>query len=450
MGKAKRFLIVALLALCSLVIRAQEKNFQEYDRQSLELYNQGNWKQLIRLSNQAFRDGYDYYYLRVRAGIACFETGNYMKAALHFREALAFNEKDAVAGEYLYGCYLQLNRTADAIKVFDELPASVREKLKKSLPKIRQANVETGPVLSNQMDSFDTLDLDGADNIYGEADINQDGYYFNAGLSWGFKKGYSVYGGYSLVKLNKTKMAQIGDTLSVEDQYPLIQHQFYLNGNIPLGKGFSVMPALNIILDRFESVMPRLAEDSVSYLFPVEKTKLGAYIGYLSVTKDFQIVQTSLFAAYSNLNKVNQVQAGFRVVAFPFGNLKFYLSSALLDHINDGNSSIIFEQMLGIRLFKPLWTELNATFGRMENYHENNAFVVYNIADKMTFKGGVKIILMLTPGWIITGEYLYLQREGEYVEYSMVAPPDNTEVKPVTKLQDFQNHIYLIGLKWSF
>jgi hypothetical protein len=57
---------------------------------------------------------------------------------------------------------------------------------------------------------------------------------------------------------------------------------------------------------------------------------------------------------------------------------------------------------------------------------------------------------MLTPCWMITGEYLYLQREGEYVEYSMVAPPGNTEVKPVIKLQDFQNQIYLIGLKWSF
>jgi hypothetical protein len=451
MGKKQRYLILVLLAMCSLVSWGQKKTYQEYDQQSLDLYNQGNWKELITLSKHALRDGYDYYYLRVRAGIAYYETGNYMKAALCFREALAFNDKDPVAGEYLYSCYLELNRRADAGKVYDELPSPVREKLRKSVPKFRQGNIETGPVLSNMPENFDNiLDEDATDTIYGETDITQDGYYFDAGLSWGFKKGYNVYGGYSLVKLDKNKLIKIGDTLTVDDQYPLTQHQFYLNGNIPLGKGFSIMPALNVILDRYESVMPRLTEDSLNFLFPVEQTRLVSYIGYLSVTRDFQIVQTSLIAAYSNLNKVSQFQAGFRVVAFPFGNLKLYLSSTLLDHINDGKSNIIFEQMVGIRVFKTLWTELNATFGKMENYHENNAFVVYNIADKMTFKGGAKLIVMLTPRWMVTGEYLYLQREGEYIVYTQVVTPEKTEVKPVTKLQDFQNQIYLIGLKWSF
>jgi tetratricopeptide (TPR) repeat protein len=452
MGKAQRYLILLLLAMGSLVIRAQDQQltFREVDRQSLELYNKGEWKELIKFSNQALREGFDYYYLRMRIGIACFESRHYMKAAIHFKEALACNANDPVAGEYLYGCYLELNRGPDALKAFDELPSSVREKLGKTLPKLHQVNVETGPLLSNQPEKFDNiLYREEADTIYGEADITQNGYYFNAGLSWGFKKGYSVYAGYSLVRLDKNKLVKTGDTLSVNDKYPLTQHQIYLSGNIPLGRGYFVLPAFNVVLDRFETVMPQFDSASISYAYPVEKTRLNAYIAYLSVTKDFQIVQTSIFAAYSNLNNKEQFQAGFQIMAFPLGNLNFYLSSKLLNHRNAGKNQVVFEQMFGTRIYKPLWAEINATFGQMKNYHENNAFVVYNIAEKIRFKGGAKLIYTLNPRWMITAQYIYLLREGEYIVYTLV-PPENTEVKPVTKEQDFQNQFFLIGFKWNF
>jgi hypothetical protein len=315
---------------------------------------------------------------------------------------------------------------------------------------LHQVNIETGPLFSNQAEKFGGLDLDGKENIYGETDITGNGYYFNAGLLWGFKKGYGIYAGYSLVRLDKNKMVKIGDTLSVNDKYPLAQHQLYLSSSIPLGKGFSVLPAINVIMDRYETVMPQFDSTSYTYSFPVEKTRLDSYIGYLSVTKDFQIVQTSIFGAYSNLNKKEQIQAGFSIVAFPFGNLNFYLSSKLLNHRNDGQNNIIFEQMAGARLFKPLWTEITATFGQMKNYHENNAFVVYNIADKMNFKGGAKLIYTLNPRWMITAQYIYLIREGEYITYSVPAPPELPKAMPVTLSQNFQNQFFLIGLKWSF
>lgn len=454
MGKKQRgYLILLILMVCSLAMRAQEQQltYREVDRQSFALYEKGEWKELVKFCNRAFREGFDYYYLRLRAGIACFQTGNYMKAAIHLKEALAFNANDPVAGEYLFGCYLQLNRVPDAMKAFDELPLSAREKLGTNLPKLRQANFEGGPLMSSQPEKFDSLlFLDKADTIYGETDITGDGYYLNGGFSWGFKKGYGIYAGYSMVRLDKNKMVKTGDTLSVNDEYPLTQYQFYLNGNIPLGMGFSVLPAINVILDRYETVMPQFDSASASYSFPTDKTKLDSYIGYLSVTKDFQIIRTSLFAAWSDLNDQDQFQAGFCIVAFPFGNLNFYLSSKLMNHRNEGRNQAVFEQMIGTRLYKPLWAEINATFGRMKNYHENNAFVVYNIADVINFKGGAKLIYTLSPRLMITAQYIYLLREGEYMVYTPVTPPDLTEVIPVTKTEDFQSQFLILGIKWSF
>jgi tetratricopeptide (TPR) repeat protein len=449
MDKTQRLLILTALAviLLSTISRGQELSFRDYDRRSYELYSQAQWKELISLSDEALKQGIDYYYLRVRAGIACFETMRYMKAANHFKKALGFNQGDPLAGEYLYGCYLELNRHADAESTFKTLPSGTREMLKNTLPEHYQADAMAGPLFSNQAEVFDTLDLDGQDNVYGETDIMQDGYYFSAGLSREFRRGYSIYGAYSLIKLNKNKHAAIGDSLQVDDLYPLLQHQVYLSGHIPAVSGFSVTPALSLVLDRYKTVMPQLSEDSSNYTFPVVEFRPVAYLAYLSVDKDFQVVRTGLFAALSNFNDEKQFQAGFSLTAFPFGNLNVYLASRLLNHQNAGKNNIIFDQKVGVRIFRPLWAEVDGTFGRMENYHENNGYVIYNIADAMKFKGGASLVWLINPRLTLTAEYLYLLREEKYLQYQV---QENYTVIPVTGTLVFSNQIILAGLKWRF
>lgn len=449
MGTVQKLITLFIFIAFSLYARGQEYplSYQDVDRTSYDLYEKGDWKQLIRFSKEAVNSGIDYYYLRIRTGIAYFQSKKYMQAALQFQKALEFNKNDFLAGEYLFGCYLQLNRSAEAYQVFDQLPASSREKLAHSLPKLCEVNLGAGIISSNQMEKFDTLDLDGPDNIYGETDVSQDGQYFAGGLKWGFKKGYDIFGSYSYIKIDKSKLARIGDSLSVDDQYPLVQHQVYFNGNIPLGKGYSLLPAFNMVLDRFKTVMPQLTEDSLSYLFPVQEFRYNTFIGYLSITKDFNIVQTSFFGAYSTLNNKEQIQAGFQVIYFPFGNLNLYLRSKLLEHINESKGELIFDQMVGCKLSQNWWAEVDAAFGRMRNYHESNAFVVYNIADEMKVKGSLKLIYNLGNRWFLTAEYLILLREGDYIYYDL---EDDFSTTPIVKSVEFNNQIALISFKWKF
>jgi hypothetical protein len=449
MDTTYRILIIIPLLTISLLARAQEETltFRDVDHHSLELYQQGDWKGLIHYSNEAFSQGIDYYFLRLRTGIAYFETKKYMKAAFHFKKALEFNEGDVVAGEYLYGCFIELNKAREAYEVYEKLPPSSRENLKKSLPDLRFAVLEAGLIEGNQMERFDTLDLDGEDNIYGETDITQDGHYFSGGLAWGFKNGAGMYGGYSQVSLNKNKIAKIGDTLSLDDQYPLRQHQVYLNGNIPLGNGYSLLPAFNWVMDRYSTVMPQLNSDSTEYLFPVENFSINSFIGYIAATKDLNILQVSIFGAISNLNEQQQYQGGFQVLVYPFGNLNFYLTSKLVSHMNDEENHFIFDQLVGFRLSRNFWAEVDAAIGRMQNYYDKNAFVVYNVTDEMKVKGSAKLIYMLYPHWMITAEYLYLLREGEYLYYSMA---EDQQAVPVTVTKDFSNNIILLGFTWNF
>jgi len=449
MGTIQKSLILFLFMAISLYTSGQDDKLtnQDADRTSHELYEKGDWKELIRFSKEAARSGIDDYNLRIRTGTAYFQTKRYMQAAIQFQKALEFNNDDFIAREYLYNCYLQLNRSTEAYQIFDKLPAASQEKFVHSLPKLKEAKLGAGIITSNQIGIFDTLDLDGPENIYGETDISQDGHYFSGGLKWGFKNGYDIFGSYSYLKIDKRKLARIGDTLSLDNQYPLVQHQLYVNGNIPLGKGYSLLPALNMVLDRFETVMPEPGEDSLSYIFPSEKFRYNTFIGYLSLTKDFNIIQTSFFAAYSNLNEKEQIQAGFQVTYLPFGNLNLYLNSKLLDHINESKGQIIFDQMVGFRLAQNWWAELDAVFGKMRNYHECQAYVVYDIAEEMKFKGSLKLIYKLGNRWIVTGEYFLLLREGDYFYY---AHEDGITADRVNKSVDFNSQLALISFRWKF
>jgi len=444
MDKAKQYLIIILTALSPVFSISQELTFRDYDEQSLVLYNNAEWKELIKLSDQAISDGIDYYYLRIRSGIACFESRRFEKAIVHLHQALAYYENDPVALEYLYASYLALNKTYEARAAYSRLPQSVKEKLKTTLPRKNNISAGFGPLLSNQMEKFSNIDLDGPDDIYGETDIAQDGYYLDFGYGRAFGKGSGFYAAYSLIKLNMNKLVSIGDTLSVDDQYPLLQHQFYLSGNINLGKGFFLTPAVNVILDRYEKVMPQLAEDSLSYLFPLEKFSPLSFIAYLSVRKDFHIVQTSLFGSYANLNDKKQFQAGFQALVFPYGNLDLYFDTRILNHHNDGKNNIIFEEKAGLRLFKPLWAEVNATFGQMENYYDKQAYVVYNVIDRIRLKAGAKAIIILNPRMTLTAEYIFMAREGKYLSYNLT---NTDKIVPVTKYRDFENQVYLLTLQ---
>lgn len=424
-------------------------SFREIDSVSLALYQARDWKALARYQEWAAREGYDYYYLRMRSGIASYERKNYLQAARHFRKALEHNDADPVALEYLFGCFLELNLTAEAAQTWQKLPAPAQERLALLKPRLFRAGLAAGPLISDQPEKFDTFDLDGGQDIYGETDLVTGGYNVYAGLSKIFAGGQSIYAGYTMVYQDKNKLVRISDTLAVDEQYPLRQHQYYLGGEIPVVKGFSVNPALNYIRSRYAVVSPVYNEITGAYTFPVDSTDIGQFIGYLSVTRDFQVIRTSLFAAWSNLNEQEQFQAGFRLVAYPLGNLNFYLSADLLNHMNEGNSQLVFGLLAGGRLLRPLWIEANMTAGDMRNYHDNNANSVYNVADRMKFKGGGKAMLRFDTRWMLTGEYVYMLRRGSYVMYEPLTGEDDAVV-PVTMPQNFNNHLFVISLSCKF
>lgn len=110
----------------------------------------------------------------------------------------------------------------------------------------------------------------------------------------------------------------------------------------------------------------------------------------------------------------------------------------------------IFYQMIGLKIFKGFWAEAFVTFGELENYYEKNAYVVYNIPDKILFKWGVQLLYQINHRIDLSLEFENLYREGIYVGFT--SPVDELSEDPSRefKAYTYNNYIIVGGIKWKF
>jgi hypothetical protein len=449
----KRMILVIVLILFSFFFSFADKvlDFATVDRESYQLYEARQWGELTVYGENAILAGFDYYNLRMRIGISYYQLREYLHAIAHFRKALEFNDHDETATEYLYYSCLFSNKSAQTLSVLKNAPPSLKEKIKSSGgPEFSFVNLCAGYLLSDERQKANSIDLDGPEDVYGEMEVTNSGMWLNTGLRYQFSGRVSSYLSYLYLVLDKTKLIQIGDIQTVKDNFRLDQHQLYINSQVQLGEGFSILPAFHYIRVNSSTVYPVYLPDSNKYNYPENQLTLDNYIAYLAVVKDFQLITTSLFCAWSNLNNDDQFQAGFSMTAFPMGNLDFYATSTLLNHNSNGENNLIFDQIFGFRIAKPLWMEIYATFGNLHNYYEQSALVVYNIPDKIDFKAGGRLMLKLSKRWLLTLDYEYLERQGNYLVYKQSAGDSGLIYSPEYVELKYNNHLISGGIRWKF
>ncbi|HYW94356.1 MAG TPA: hypothetical protein VE870_02070, partial [Bacteroidales bacterium] len=129
---------LAFLIVVSLPLSAQQQDaFFRFDSLTYRQYLDHDWKNLIKTSKEAFAQGFDYYYLRMRAGIAQYERGNYMKAFPQFRKALAFNSIDVAAREYMYYTLSRSGRQQDALIFYKNNESTLKDRVQEKIRPVR-------------------------------------------------------------------------------------------------------------------------------------------------------------------------------------------------------------------------------------------------------------------------------------------------------------------------
>lgn len=480
----KTFVVLLLLQFPlfkTTVAQDTPENYRTTDATTYQIYMQKDWDSLIDLGKKVVKNGEDYFYLRLRLGIAYYYNGNYRKAAHHLEKALSFNSNDVTTLEFLYYSYIFSKRDLEASALTIKFPESLTQKLNtKKLKVLDQVYIETGPTFSNNIEINKKENLIGPDSIYSEQDLNNDKYYFQLGVGLHPLKRVSMYVGYNYLNISKLKQIQatevyesgtdlfpwnggliIGKTYDERaaqpytHEYNLIQNQAYLNANVSLGKGFILTPAFHLLYINYNSIQlkakisefPHFQNDPIpelrtTYSLVKKDTSYYNYVVSLAINKNICLFNFSLFGTYSNLNNLTQYQAGASVTFYPKGNLDVYSVTSAVSAWEDKDNRLTFEELIGVKLIEKLWMEGSVLFGNMINYNEKNAYVVYNSGDKIKLRVGINMIVPLSDKIEISVRYQYFNNEGSWFRLN-----ENYDAQIFNS--EYQNHTIIGGVTWK-
>jgi hypothetical protein len=447
-------LILSLGLLASIfsgIMAQEEVGFNTINRETYRLYLAGEWDSLIVLGKQAIRQEMDFYYLRMRMGIAYYQEKNYMHAAGHFKRALEFNQNAPAALEQLYYACLMAGQAEQARLIRKQFKGDLALKLPPPKGKFAdRLGVEYlyNKGLNDELLADPGILFEGL--LPGVQYVNR--HFSNLSLSLvnSITPGFTLAHTYTF--LSKTNHFYYNDGSKIFDyaEQHVSQHQYYISPTITTKAGFKFSPMFHLIRVQYQApvdfVQGYQGGSSQVLLGTLDATNV---IGGLKLSKGIGSMKLNLGGWYASLNEAIQFQNRLGLTWYPLGNLNLYASACLNSQYEqsdrDSTLRLIPEFHLGFAIQGKVWLDLNGSMGEMINYLENNGSIVYNSFSEVLRK---KMTLTLSVPVSEKGSLLYLGgrwSENESRFFSVDPTLENTS----NNIQYNTLSIYG-GISWKF
>lgn len=498
-----RLIVLLVCTLTSLMVSGE--NPQKPDPVSVDIityrfYIEKRWDSLIAAGKQALQQEIDFYYLRVRMGVAYYETGRYFPAVPHLKKAHEENPADDFVNSYYYYALRYTNQPEEAERVLKYMSPETRRSVEAASGLIQSAQTAAGYTFSSAEKSKKKSSLMGSDSIYGEQDLYGDNSYAALGLNFRICRRIGLTVAYNYLQFHKARYIQYGrgeDHLtSVRDttvgqftdsiyyyefpwviydtsfQYEVKQHEVYLSASIAAGAGFRIVPAFRMvrvgypatdISFRFDTVQDPYyykEEGNIYYTFPYARlkytfrqndTSFSNYLVSLRITKDLNFLSLGFSGSWSNLNGKTQKQAGLSLSYFPLGNQNLYGSTVVSGFFQNSEKRLLFSQVVGGKLLPWLWAEGNFHYGDYTNANILNGSVVFNSSDRMKYRAGGTLVFIAGRKLHLSLTYQYASKESLQYYYQKTTNPINGEINEIQQVKYNPYHTQSIigGVAWK-
>lgn len=416
--------ILLMLTWPTVVYAQTTRSLPEVERLTYELYQQKNWDGLIAEGNKALNQGMDYYYLRVRLGIAYYEKQNYHLASKHFDKALEMNDAEDYVKEYLYYAYLFSGRQADAKVLASSFPYSLRTKTNTDrwsfVEGIDLAYNYTGMTETTILDNFTSdvpLDRDGAQFI------PRQHHYFFLGLQHHLSPRLSFYHGYSNLQVSHLRYIQASNEAVTESDFPSTLHQYYAAANLLVAKGLTLSGGIHFINSSYETITQVVSGSPGRPTIRSVATRVNNndLVGFASLYKRFDFITVGASYYRGTVADFIQNQMDVRLILYPIGNLNLYTittGSYQNQDYRDGNviNRTIIDQQIGAKVSNWLWAEAYGTFGEMDNFFLKDGLVIFNRMDLVKQRLGGRLIFLPAPKWSLTLDYTYMNNQSQFIQ----------------------------------
>ncbi len=436
----KGFIILATLLnlFCSNAKSQDTLTGGLVEQKSLQLYQDKNWKELIKFGNSALKQNIDYFYLQMRVGIAYFEQKNYCLAEVHFRKALGFSSNDELALEYLYYCYLYTGRTDDArlwSKKFSKELAAKTGTDKKSF--IDFITFEGGTKITDSVYYHHTITLANK-TTFKDTSYFKPAVYFQIGLNHTIKNRVSFF--HAFTYFNQKNF--VGT---------LTQIQYYLKGSIPIKNGWSISPSFHYVNINFSSEQtttdtlwpPGVLHRPPPPGFPPLRTTTtettttsnsSYYVGSIAIQKIIKKFTLSIGSTITNLsNKRDTLEfIHFGAIYYsPFGNSKLVLGCTGYLHTIDYYKTT-YQAVLPFVYVQPLKRfSLKASYlyNKGNNIIEDNGYFVNNSPD------------LTKSRWAVLANFYTSKKVSLYATYQLENKLEHQQ------LYNYRYNIIVAGIK---
>lgn len=336
-----------------------QQNSKEVETKSYELYLQKKWDELISFGNEALDNKVDYFYLRMRIGIAYYEKGRYRAAQKHFWKALEFNSSDDTAMEYLYYSTIFSSQFEEGRKLTKKFSKDLVKKLKtESLSPVNFLFVEGGTKQSSRSDLFSPPR------------------YIHFGL------------GHPLGKTMSLTHAFTGYMQPLPGQPFVVfnQNQYYLKSNISIVNTWLFSPSVHLISKKFKPNQPPPRGNGPNPQPPKEIIRQSALVS-ASLRKSFSWFDVKISSSWFSERTILPVfQQGASFSYFPFANntLSLAANGFFISDKNDQKNYTAKSFTAALSAAPKIRLSLNYLLNESINLNEDNGYIVNNTSDLTT------------------------------------------------------------------
>jgi len=381
-----------LLLIVFIKGEAQKKDYAYYDSLTYKLYVNKDYKQLIKTGKEALHSGLDYYYLRMRIGIALYYQAKYRAAVPHFEKALSFYDNDIVR-EYLYYASLWGGDRLKALKVTDDMSEALKKKLGIKERDIMGTGVELA--FLNQAEDFpDEFDFP-VDQGEGEQVVPTRFYSLAWDISHRVGKNASFTHMLTYLHKNNDKYSFVDNQDFYDTDFNTDQFQYFFSSTVSLGHSWNMIiggqaSAVSIpVYEQFTDYMSRMMPGQ----YVLTTTWNYDYALSASLLKNFSrgSLEAEFAMAYINSSVSYQPSGILRI--YPFANFKLYTQSQFGYLIKDDDGKFFQQQKIGFKVAKHLWLEADYFSGSISGFTLNNGALLFNGQEEVDRMVGGRLII---------------------------------------------------------
>jgi len=441
---SKRIVIICLFMVFLTVAKAQEKlNYVEADKQSYQLFLDGKWPELIQFSEEARKQGIDFFYLQVRTGIAWYNLGKYRNAAPWFLKAYANDKSFEWLQEYVYYSLVFSGRQVEAVKYAPFFSDAMKNKIGfQDIGVIRLA-FETGYSFNQDFDNLKTRAFSTEVNLgedYGEGYFLKNYTFQSLDLSHRVAPNFTLNHNLTYIGVNREAIVDWGG--KTNSSIRINQFNYYINPVWVIGKKLNISPSLNLIFGSGDVYAGRLISNS-SKSYRISKTNYSNAVFSTSLWSDFGNFSSGLEFNTGKINDSKFTQLSSWITYYPLSNTKLYITPKV--YFKSGTDGFGWNAMgiSGGATLGKVHLYGQYLFGDMENFVESAGYVISNFPGKSDRKIMGSVYLPLGKKYQFVFRYINQNVIEKYQVYTGGYKSNALEY-------NYLKHTITAGISWNF